>query len=274
MLVALTTRAYTRAMENLSEKVYECSLAVEAHMVCDLLARAGISARVDGEFLQSGGGELPLGNLVKVRVDPARAAEAREVIADWEKEQAADVSAPVSSSPRVRASMWFGIGAMVGGVVVFLVFDTPVTSQGVDYDGDGVYEVTYHYAGSRSTSTEYDRNDDRRIDGRWKYNRNGYETGFEWDDDFDGKFEWQGEVARGQPTRSVLDVDNDGRPEQMWHFKHGVITRAEYFLAGGGRVVKREFYKAGLLASAELDDDGDGVFERKVRYDEYGEPEL
>ena len=44
-------------MEDLREKVYECTLAVEAHMICDLLARAGISARVDGEFLAGAGGE-------------------------------------------------------------------------------------------------------------------------------------------------------------------------------------------------------------------------
>ena len=47
-------------MQTLMEKVYECTLAVEAHMVCDLLARAGIEARVDGEFLSGAGGELPL----------------------------------------------------------------------------------------------------------------------------------------------------------------------------------------------------------------------
>ncbi len=48
-------------------------------MICDLLARAGISARV-GEFLAGAGGELPRGSNIKVRVDPARAVEAREVI--------------------------------------------------------------------------------------------------------------------------------------------------------------------------------------------------
>jgi hypothetical protein len=37
-------------MQQLKEKVDECALAVEAHMICDLLARTGISARVDGEF--------------------------------------------------------------------------------------------------------------------------------------------------------------------------------------------------------------------------------
>jgi len=74
-------------MEDLREKVYECTLAVEAHMICDLLARAGISSRVDGEFLAGAIGELPLGSAIKVRVDPSRAAEAREVIDEWERLQ-------------------------------------------------------------------------------------------------------------------------------------------------------------------------------------------
>jgi len=74
-------------MEDLREKVYECTFAFEAHMICDLLARAGISSRVDGEFLAGAIGELPLGSAIKVRVDPSRAAEAREVIDEWERLQ-------------------------------------------------------------------------------------------------------------------------------------------------------------------------------------------
>ena len=50
--------------------------------------------------------------------------------------------------------------------------------------------------------------------------------------------------------------------------------QAHYSLGSGGRIVKREFFEAGRLARAEFDDDGDGVFERKVRYDRLGEPEL
>jgi hypothetical protein len=40
---------------------------------------------VQGEFLQSGAGELPLGNLVGVAVDDEDVAIAREIIEDWEK---------------------------------------------------------------------------------------------------------------------------------------------------------------------------------------------
>ena len=190
-------------MESLTEKVYECTLAVEAHMICDLLSQAGISARVDGEFMQSAMGEIPVGNAVKVRVDPARAAEAREVIADWEKQQPIDpIAVPVTKTSRIKSPLWFLSGAMLGGFGVFLVFYVPVDSRGIDYDGDGNYEVILNYTGVRQASTELDRNSDRWPDVRWTYDLDGFEDGFASDDDFDGKFEWRGEMLKGQ-TRAV-----------------------------------------------------------------------
>jgi len=35
--------------------------------------------------------------------------------------------------------------------------------------------------------------------------------------------------------------------------------------------VKLDFYKAGLLDAAESDDDGDGVFERRLQFNSYAE---
>jgi hypothetical protein len=45
-------------MEQLTTSVYECTMPYQAHMICDLLSQAGISARVDGEFLAGAFGEL------------------------------------------------------------------------------------------------------------------------------------------------------------------------------------------------------------------------
>jgi hypothetical protein len=67
------------------EKVFEATTALDAQMVRDLLERAGIPSRVDGSYLPGAMGELPAANLVIVRVEPQRAAEAREVIAEWER---------------------------------------------------------------------------------------------------------------------------------------------------------------------------------------------
>src|SRR6186997_2084827 len=104
-------------MEDLREKVYECSLGVEAHMICDLLARAGISSRVDGEFLAGAVGELPLGSTIKVRVDPSQAAEAKKVIEDWQRLQPTDhtPTPPPTRKKRVWTStIWFAGGIALG----------------------------------------------------------------------------------------------------------------------------------------------------------------
>jgi hypothetical protein len=239
-------------MQQLSEKVYECTLAVEAHMICDLLARAGISARVDGEFLQGAAGELPLLNTVKVRVEPARAAEAREVIADWEKLQAAElVEAQPTRGARFGSPLWFLAGLVAGAAVMAFAF----RNTRADYSG-------------------YDRNHDGRVDARWAFDFGGAANRYEEDDDFDGRFEWQMQADDGVFTRAVLDADFDGRPEQVSRYENGVLASVEFHFGSGGRVVKRQFYEAGQLAAAEYDDDGDGVFERRVQYDAHAEPRL
>src|SRR5262245_24027229 len=132
-------------MENISESVYECTLAVEAHMVCDLLARAGIAARVDGEFLTGAGGELPLGNTVRVRVEPSSASEAREVIADWEKLQPPEPAVTPLKNSRASSPLWFLAGIVTGCALLFVVlnFRLKATNSGVDYDGDGRLDVAY-----------------------------------------------------------------------------------------------------------------------------------
>lgn len=240
-------------MENLSEKVYECNIAVEAHMVCDLLSQAGISARVDGEFMQGIAGEIPLGNTVKVRVAPERVAEAREVIADWEKQQPAEPAAVAAAkSSRFKTPLWFFFGLLVGATLVFIA-----------------------YRNMAVANDKFDRNGDGRIDARWNFGWSGHVSGYEEDNDFDGRYELQSDVDQnGFMQRAVIDVDGDRRPEQVWHFTSGVITCIDYYFASGGRVVKREFYKGALRDYAEFDDDGDGRFERRVQYDAHGEPAM
>jgi hypothetical protein len=67
------------------KRVYQAANHIQAHMVMHVLQQAGVHAMVQGEFLQSGAGELPLGNLVGVVVDDADVEVAREIIEDWEK---------------------------------------------------------------------------------------------------------------------------------------------------------------------------------------------
>ena len=67
------------------KRVYEAANNIQAHIVMHVLEQAGVHAMVQGEFLQSGAGELPLGNLVGVAVDDEDVEIAREIIEDWER---------------------------------------------------------------------------------------------------------------------------------------------------------------------------------------------
>ena len=49
-------------------KIYSAQNAVDAHIVKGLLEQQGILARVNGEFLQGGIGDLPLIDLITVSV--------------------------------------------------------------------------------------------------------------------------------------------------------------------------------------------------------------
>jgi hypothetical protein len=67
------------------KRVYQAANHIQAHMVMHVLQQAGVHALVQGEYLQSGAGELPLGNLVGVAVADEDVEIAREIISDWEK---------------------------------------------------------------------------------------------------------------------------------------------------------------------------------------------
>ncbi len=192
------------------------------------------------------------------------------------KQQTGDTVPPVTEQLRVKALLWFGLGAVFGGIGAIIMMNVvkPQSISGVDYDGDGRDDRVHIQVGSFPGMTTMDRNLDGAYDARWTFDSQGRETHYEADDNFDGRFEWQSDVEYGEVSRSVLDTDGDGRPEQVRHLEQGVLSRIEYHVESGGRIVKREFFKAGLLDSAEFDDDGDGVFERRVRFDAHAEPIL
>ena len=66
------------------QRVYQAANHIQAHMVMHVLEQAGVHALVQGEYLQSGAGELPLGNLVGVAVAAEDVEIAREIISAWE----------------------------------------------------------------------------------------------------------------------------------------------------------------------------------------------
>jgi len=65
-------------------KVYLAQNAIDAHIVKGLLEQQGISARVNGEYLQGGIGELPPMGLITVSVEEENYEKASELIRKYE----------------------------------------------------------------------------------------------------------------------------------------------------------------------------------------------
>ena len=65
--------------------VYTGNNYIELQIVKGLLKQNGIDAESDGEALQGGIGELPVHDLLKIRVPEQQFAEASELIAAFER---------------------------------------------------------------------------------------------------------------------------------------------------------------------------------------------
>lgn len=63
---------------------YDASSNIEAHLVMHQLQQAGIEARIEGEYLQGGVGELAAAGNLRVMVDEEDLEEAKLVVAEWE----------------------------------------------------------------------------------------------------------------------------------------------------------------------------------------------
>lgn len=96
--------------------VYEAANALDAHMVCDLLCQEGFAAQVQGAELQGGVGDLAAAGFVRVVVEEADYARARERVLAWEAAQPADAPQRL---PGLSDRFWLGL--ILGAVLGFLV---------------------------------------------------------------------------------------------------------------------------------------------------------
>ena len=97
--------------------VFETSTGLEAHMILNLLEQAGITGRIDGEYLQGGVGELQAMNFIRVLVPEADYAEAREIIRQWDSVQPASDISERQKLPG-KGCPGFFLGVIVGAVIV------------------------------------------------------------------------------------------------------------------------------------------------------------
>lgn len=251
------------------KSVYEASTALDAHMILNLLEQEGIAGRVDGEYLTGGVGELQAINLVRVMVEDADAEQARRIIRDWEAIEVANGTRTARS--RYGGFTGFVLGCLAGGGLVFWLYNTPVTRDGVDLNGDGRLDETRTWRDGRLSRTDSDRNFDGEVDLVTRYDRRGRVTGAESDDNFDGIFETVHDYANGQRVRRSSDLNQDGSIDLKATYRYGNLDEVLILGNGADRRSKRQVFRMGRLVAADYDSDGDGSFDVHYDYDHFEE---
>lgn len=248
--------------------VYEAANNVEAHMVSNMLEQHNIPARVDGEYLTSGMGELPAAGLVRVMADESNYERAREIIREWETKSPVEAAPPATR--KSRGALWFFAGVVVTIAITSWVNRSMVSTDGIDFNADGKLDERYFYTGQLLSRIEQDRNFDQKIDANYKYDSHGWLYLLELDDDFNGSVETRTFFENGNQKHGETDVDGDHSVDVRHEYVYGVLATSTY-LAAGNTVRKREYFVNGLLNRDELDSDNDGTMDTFRKYDRFAE---
>ena len=140
--------------------LYEAQNSIEAHMILNLLEQDGLVARIDGEYLQGGVGELQAVGVVRVMVDEGDYSSARKIIEQWDAKQTEETGEKEESLPQVKRNSSLGAGVVgfaLGVAAMVAYYHTPVTYDGIDYDGDGTLDEQWIYVNDRPSKTKVDR---------------------------------------------------------------------------------------------------------------------
>lgn len=256
------------------ETVFEAENNVEAHMIVHLLERSGIEAKIMGEHLQGGVGELPAHGNVRVVVDPNDAAQSKSLISEWEAEQKEDPPTPAHESHKKGYSVLIAFlgGAGIASAFLLWAYNSPVSTFTADYNRDGETDEWVYWRGETVSKVEMDRNHDGEVDTKYTYSRrNSVEKG-EFDNDFDGTFEYVSEYKYAQPHIDEIDVDGNEESDRRYHYVDGVLTKIEMFRSSTRVVRKSQTYKNGVsLIEARWDSNNDGVLDTLIKYGPFEE---
>lgn len=99
--------------------LYEASNTIEAHMILHLLEQAGLSARIDGEYLQGGIGELQAMGVVRIMIEETDYSEAQSIVQEWNANQPKE---KLESSVNRRKKFEVGFFSFLLGMAVMAVF--------------------------------------------------------------------------------------------------------------------------------------------------------
>ncbi len=72
-------------------KIFEAQNSVEAHLILNLFEQAGLTGRIDGEYLQGGMGELQVSDIVRVMIVEDDYEKGKEIIRQWETKEIIEI---------------------------------------------------------------------------------------------------------------------------------------------------------------------------------------
>jgi hypothetical protein len=246
--------------------LYEAPNSLEAHMILNMLEQAGLSARIDGEYLQGGVGELQAIGIVRVMVEETDYPEAKLIIQEWDAKQLPQEDLP--SHQKKGGGFGSGIiGFLFGVVVMAAYYHTPVTDDGIDYNGDGKFDETWTYRNYRILKTEIDRNFDGDIDFVFAFDRKGLVESSSSDEDFNGVFETDIYYDHGSAVWQKSDTTGDGFKDYKINFKHGIIETITFFDPMTKKITKTQEFGPHKLRRALVDTTGDGALDTLYEYD-------
>ena len=244
--------------------LYEASNTVEAHMILNLLENSGLSARIDGEYLQGGVGELQAIGIVRVMIDEADYQDAQLIIQEWDAKQPTQESKP---PPKEKSRFGAGvIGFLCGITAMAIYYHTPVTDDGIDYNGDGKFDEKWTYVNYLISKTELDRNFDGNVDLVYSFDRKGIIDSSSSDEDFNGTFETEIHYDYGNAIWQKSDTTGDGFQDYKINYKNGIAETISFIDPTSNKIIKTQEYGPFKLQMAEVDSTGNGIIDTVYEY--------
>jgi len=253
------------------KKVYESSTALESHMVKNLLENENIDSYIEGEYLQGGVGDLQAIGAIRVVVDEIDYIKAQKIISAWEAIQPEPEPEIMIPAKKSGTATGFILGVAVTVSLIYWLFGSPVTENGVDYNADGILDEVWIYKNGRLQQTLVDRNLDGKDDLINNYNNRSLLISSKVDENFDGIFETTIHFQNGNAITAEADTNNNGIIDHRTKYKNGVIDTVELINEASGKVKKRQYYSLNKLVADDYDTNADGILDSHYEYDQYEE---
>lgn len=275
--------------------IYQAQNSVEAHLLLNLFKQAGLKGRIDGEYLQGGIGELQVSGIVRVMIVQEDYQQAKEIVKQWETHDLSEQSdsdeasneslnsqEPITSgnesikelTNHMLNYLVVGlIGMFIGIALSYFYFQSPITENGIDYDGDGIPDEWWIYKNGLFAEGRIDRNLDKKIDYYYYYDHKGLLKSSKSDDDFDGVFESESKFKNNLPVWVKMDRTGDGYKNYKMNFKDGILDTIVFHNANK-KIVKISYFKNLSLSYSEMDTNLDGQMDTRIEYDEFENPLL